>query len=277
MKTKILMAVGVILILVVAILAGCSTTNSTAPISSVPNQTTTVTSTVSGTSVSGNQPLTLKMDTQQSGIWVNGEGKVSVAPDVATLTLGVYSQKDKVSSAQTEAASAMDSIIKALTSNGIDKKDIQTQNFSIQQVTKWDDKGQVQVVIGYSVTNMVVAKIRNLDKVGTIIDASVTAGGDLIRVNGIDFSREDTTQYYLQARELAMNKAKAKADQMASLSGVKLGKPVYITESTYVPPRTYTTNSYKMDMAGGASVPTTSINPGELDVIVDVQVTYAIE
>jgi uncharacterized protein len=275
MKTKILMAVGVMLILVVTVLAGCGTTNSNN--STVPNATTTVTTTVSGGSVSGTQPLTLKMDNQQTGIWVNGEGKVSVAPDLATLTLGVYSQKDKVSAAQTEAASAMDRIISALTSSGIDKKDIQTQNFSIQQVTKWDDKNQEQVVIGYSVTNMVVAKIRNLDKVGTIIDASVTAGGDLIRINGIDFSREDTTQYYLQARELAMKKAKAKADQMASLSGVKLGKPVYITESTYVPPRSYSTNSYKMDMAGGAAVPTTSINPGELDVIVDVNVTYAIE
>jgi uncharacterized protein len=256
MKTRVLVVVGMVLLLVMAGLAGCSS---------------------GGVTTSGSQPITVNMANQQTGIWVNGEGKVSVAPDIATLSLGVYSQKEKVSDAQNEAATAMAKIIEVLTGSGIDKKDIQTQNFSIQQVVKWDDKSQQQVVIGYSVTNMVVAKIRTISKVGEILDASVTAGGDLIRVNGIDFSKEDTSADFIKARELAMNKAKAKAEQMASLSGVTLGKPVYVNESTYVPPVAYMTNSYKADSAGGAGVPTTSINPGQLEVTVDVQINYEIK
>jgi uncharacterized protein len=256
MKIKVLLGVGASLILVAVGLAGCSS---------------------GGATTAGSQPITVNMANQQTGIWVNGEGKVSVAPDIATLTLGVYSQKLKVFDAQSEAAIAMAKVMDALTSNGIEKKDIQTQNFSIQQVTKWDDKNQEQVVIGYSVTNMVVTKIRNLEKVGVIIDASVTAGEDLIRVNGIDFSKEDTSADYVKARELAMNKAKAKADQIATLSGITLGKPVYVTESTYIPPVAYMTNSFKADMAGGASVPTTSISPGQLEITVDVQVNYEIK
>lgn len=256
MKTKVLVAVGMVLILVMAVLAGCSS---------------------GGTTTGSNQPITVNMANQQTGIWVNGEGKVWVTPDLATLSLGIYSQKDKVSDAQSEAAAAMAKVMEALTSNGIEKKDIQTQNFSIQQVTRWDDKTQQQVVIGYAVTNMVVAKIRNLDKVGTIIDTSVTAGEDLIRINGISFTKEDTSADYVKARELAMNKAKAKAQQITSLSGVTLGKPVYITESSYVPPVAYMTNSFKADSAGGGAVPSTSISPGELEITVNVQVNYAIQ
>jgi uncharacterized protein len=256
MKTKVLVAVGMVLILVLAVLAGCSS---------------------GGVTTGSNQPITVNMANQQTGIWVNGEGKVWVTPDLATLSLGIYSQKDKVSDAQSEAAAAMAKVMDALTSNGIEKKDIQTQNFSIQQVTRWDDKTQQQVVIGYAVTNMVVAKIRNLDKVGTIIDTAVSAGEDLIRINGISFTKEDTSADYVKARELAMNKAKSKAQQMTSLSGTTLGKPVYITESSYVPPVAYMTNSFKADMAGEGGVQNTSISPGELEITVNVQVNYAIQ
>ncbi len=251
MKNKILLGVGVVVILVMAVLTGCST---------------------NGTG----QPVTVNTVSQQTGIWVTGEGKVTATPDIATLTIGVQAQSDKVSDAQSQAAVAMDKVMTALTSNGIDKKDIQTQNFSIQQVTKWDDKTQTQIVIGYSVANTVLAKIRAMDKVGVIVDASVVAGGDLIRINGINFSVEDPTKYYVQARDLAMQKAKDKANQIAKDAGITLDRPSYISETNYMPVP-YQSNSYKADMAVGAAVLTTSISPGQLDITVDVQVAYGIK
>ena len=214
MKTKAFLAIGIALVLVSVGLVGCSTV---------------------GTAATDVQPLSVNMNSQQTGIWVSGEGKVTVVPDIATITLGVSSQSSTVADAQSKAVDAMNKVMSALTANGVAKKDIQTQYFSIQQVTKWDDKTQQQIVIGYSVSNMVIAKIRDMDKVGTTIDAVAIAGGDLTRINGIDFSVEQPEKYYVQARELAMNDAKAKANQIASLAGVTLGKPTYVSESTYIP------------------------------------------
>jgi len=131
-------------------------------------------------------------------------------------------------------------------------------------------------VIGYLVDNTVVAKLRDVAKVGPVIDVVVSAGGDFIRFNGINFSVEDPSQYYVQARELAMTKAKAKADQLAKLSGVTLGNPTYITESTNNYPTPYVMNSLKADMAG-AGVATTSISPGQLEITANFQVAYEIK
>ena len=79
---------------------------------------------------------------------------------------------------------------------------------------------------------MVNVTVRAIDKVGTIIDATAAAAGDLIRINGISFTVDNADQYNSQARTLAMNDAKAKATQLAGLAGVTLGKPVYIVDNS---------------------------------------------
>jgi uncharacterized protein len=170
----------------------------------------------------------------------------------------------------------MDKVMAALTGAGIDKKDIQTQGYSIQQVTRWDDKGQQEVVLGFRVSNTVVAKLRVMDKAGSVIDAVVAAGGDNTRVNGINFSVEKPEQYNTQLREAAMKDAQAKAKQIADLAGVTLGKATYVTESSYVP--TNYPVAYKMlDSASGAGGATTAISAGETDITLNVQVTYSIQ
>jgi uncharacterized protein YggE len=209
---------------------------------------------------------------QQEGIWVNGQGKVTVAPDVATLQLGIEAQAATVAEAQTQASQAMDRVMTALTKNGVAKKDIQTQYFNINTISQWDDKSQRQVIIGYRVSNMVTAKIRTIDKTGAIIDAVVVAGGDLTRIDSISFSVDDPTAYYRQAREKAMADAKAKAEQLASLSGVTLGKPTYISESSSFPSPT----PIRVAEQGTPSVET-PISPGEIDITVSVQVVYKIK
>jgi uncharacterized protein YggE len=223
---------------------------------------------------SGTGAVTLNVPNQQSGIWVNGQGKVTVAPDVAILQLGVQAQAASVADAQSQASTAMDKVMSALTGNGVAQKDIKTTYFNITQVTKWDDKTQTQVVIGYQVSNTVTAKIRTLSKAGTVIDAVAAAGGDLTRINGITFTLDDPTAAMKQARDLAMADAKAKAQQLASDGGVTLGKPTYISDNSYVPtPPMYAVPAAKDAAAGSVATP---ISSGEMDITVNVQVTYAI-
>jgi len=222
----------------------------------------------------GGAPLEINLNDQQEGIWVNGQGKVTAVPDIANLSLGIEAQTATVSEAQAEAASAMDEVMNALTKNGVAKKDIQTQYFNISKITRWDDKNQQEVVIGYRVTNTVNAKIRDIEKAGTIIDAVALAGGDLTRINSIYFSIDDPTAYHKEARDKAMADAKNKAEQLADLAGVKLGKPTYISENLYFPSPIY--KDVGMREGAPAPTPTTPISPGEMEVTLSVQVVYAI-
>lgn len=220
-------------------------------------------STAAGLSASG----------QQQGIFVNGEGKSTAVPDIATVSLGIQTQDTTVAQAQDRASSAMDKVMASLAGNGVAKKDIQTQSFSISQVTRYDSKTQQEVVTGYRVSNVVTVKIRNIDKAGSIIDGAAAAGGDSTRVNGINFSVENPSAYYTESRKLAMTDAKAKASQLADLAGVGLGKATYISESSYTPPIAAPVAL----QAKVASAPSTPISPGEMEITTTVQVTYSIK
>ncbi len=225
------------------------------------------------------QPVNVNVNGQQ-GIWVSGQGKVTVNPDIAVVNLGVQTHASTVAEAQSQASTAMDKVIAALTSSGVDKKDIQTQYFNIQQLTKYDNFNQTNTISGYQVNNMVNVKIRAIDKVGQFIDAVANSAGDNIRINGVNFTVEQPEQYYAQARQLAMNDAKAKAQDLARLSGVTLGKVTYVAESIYsqYQPYPYYNGPMAMDSrAAAVAVPAPPMNPGQSDVILNVQVSYSIQ
>jgi uncharacterized protein YggE len=194
-------------------------------------------------------------------------------PDLGVLQLGVEAQADTVAEAQSQAAKAMNAVIAALKANGVADKDIQTRYFSINKVTRWDDKGSTEIVLGYRVSNTVTVKVRALDRMGAVIDAVVEAGGDLTRINSISFTVEDTTAYEKEARDKAMADARAKAQQLADLGDVDLGKPTYINENNYYNPAPI---YYETRDASGISSQT-PISVGEMDITVTVQVTYAIQ
>ena len=248
-KKNWLLAISLALVLAIVGLAGCSPGN-------------TVLGEIEGLNISN----------QQEGIWVSGRGVVTVTPDIATLRLGVEVQAATVAAAQSQAIVTMDEVMAALTDNDIAEKDIQTQYYSIRRVTEWDRDKEEEVVIGYRVTNTVTAKIREIDKAGIVIDAVAVAGGDLIRIDSIDFSVDDPSAYYEEARGKAMADAKAKAEQLAELADGRLGKATYISESSYVPPPIYRQDIYEEAMPAA----TTPISPGEMEVSLTVQVTYAL-
>lgn len=251
---KIWLLISPLLVLAVIGLAGCGQ-GETAALSAAPSS------------------LQLSLGGQQEGIWVSGTGKVSVVPDIAVLRLGIEAQEASVAQAQSQAAEAMSAVMAVLTGNGLAEKDIQTQYFSIQRITRWDENKAQEVVIGYRVTNVVTAKVRQLDRVGTIIDAVAAAGGDLTRIDSISFSVEDPLAYQEEARQKAVADASAKARQLAELSGVTLGKPTYISESAYMP-----VPAPQRFYAEAAAAPAfeTPISPGELEISLNIQVTYAI-
>lgn len=210
---------------------------------------------------------------QQVGIWVSGEGKVWATPDTTLLTLGVEAEAKSVAQAQKDAAEAMNRVIKTLRDRGVVEKDIQTQRFSIQPVQRWIEKENREEIIGYRVTNIVVAKIRQIEKTGDIIDAAAEAGGDLIRINNISFAVDDPTQLYNQAREKALQDAMNKAQQIARVTNTKLGKPIYISEAAlYTPPviRDYALKALE-------AAPPTPVSGGELEFRVTVQMVYKID
>ncbi len=217
--------------------------------------------------------LSILYGQQQVGIWVTGEGKVWATPDTVRLSLGIEAEAKSVAQAQKDAAEAMNRVIKALRDKGVAEKDIQTQRFSIQPVRRWIEKENREEIIAYRVTNIVVAKIRDIEKTGSIIDAVAEAGGDLTRVNDISFAVDDPTQLYNQAREKAMQDAMSKAQQLARVANVKLGRPLYISEGiSYSPPviRDYALKALE-------AAPPTPISPGELEFRVTVQMVYKID
>lgn len=254
MKKIVLGIIGVVAILGTMLMAGCGSGATVTP-----------------------ENMNVTMNSQQTGLWVTGEGKISVAPDIAVLTLGIESQEVSVADAQAQASEAMDKVIQAIKNMGIEDKDIQTQYFNINQVTNWKD-GE-DYIVGYRVTNTITVKVREVDSAGDIIDAVVAAGGDLTRVNGITFTVDEPADYYVQARELAITHAVAKAEQMSEKAGFELGKITYITESSYNYNISYR-NYYAMEDAAIAAPTVTVSTPvsvGQLEITASVQIAYAID
>ncbi len=209
---------------------------------------------------------------QNVGIWVTGTGKISVAPDVAVLNMGVQAQKDTVAEAQQAATTAMDAIMAVLDDYSIDEADIQTQQISIQPVYRWNE--DEQILLGYSVTNSVSVKVRKLDDTGAIIDEAAAAAGDYIRINSIGFTVDEPETYLEDIRKEAMEDAEEKARQLAELGDVKLGAPISIVESGG-----NTALIVYRDYAEGAATPDavkTVVSPGEIEVDLTVQVVYSI-
>jgi len=204
---------------------------------------------------------------EQRGIVVMGEGKASADPDVAMITIGVETRARRAQEAGDENGQRMAQVMEALQSMGIAEEDIQTVDYSIQPEIDWDN--EEHRVIGYVVSNSVLVKIRQMDQVGDVLDAVTEAGVN--NIHGIRFTFDDPTSLREQAREEAMADAQSKAQALADLGDVGLGKPRIMSESFIEPPPFYREQVYAPPMGGGAEVP---ISPGQLEVTVRVQVTF---
>ena len=215
---------------------------------------------------------------QQLGIWVTGRGEVTTAPDLVILNVGVEARGLTVAGAQADAAEAMDSLMGVLAGRGVEDKDIQTRSFNISPEYRYNESRRRQELVGYMVRNQLTVKLRDVGNVGPVIDEVVTAGGDLVRVEGIRFTVEDTTALETQAREEAVGALMAKAQQFADLTGVQLGDPVFLSESSGSVPQIRQLDARVFAEGAPMAAPavSTRISGGELTVSVSVQGSFSI-
>ncbi len=215
---------------------------------------------------------TVPTNSSVQGITVNGTGKVTIKPDLATITIGVQAQAPSAADAQAKASAAMVKVVDAIKGKGIAEADIATQWVSLEPQYNYKSDGSTPpTVIGYVSNQTVSVKVRDLTRVGPVIDTTVSAGAN--QVSGISFSVADPAAAASQARAAAIADAKARATELANAAGVTLGTATMITEVSAPGPIPY---DYRM-AAPAADAAGTPILPGTTEVQVDVEVTYAIE
>lgn len=161
---------------------------------------------------------------------VEGTGSVKAQPDIAEVILGIVTENQQLKTAQEENAAGMNAVIRVLRESGIPMEDIQTQSYNISP--QYDFIEGKQVFRGYRVDHLLNITVRDLSKVGAIIDAAVQSGANV--VNSIRFSVEDLSGYYQQALKAAVDDALVKARTL----GIKLNLevfpvPVHIVEKGF--------------------------------------------
>ena len=209
------------------------------------------------------------------GIAVSGHGEITAPSDTGFFDVGVQARNPSVSGARDNAAKAADAVLKSLKADGVDEKDIKTSQLTINP--EFDYKsGAEPRIIGYLVTNTVNVKVTKLDSFSKIIDDAIAAGGDATRIQSIRFDVQDNAKFLEQARKAAMDDAQKKAAQLASAGGVKVGKPVLISEVQSSRPQPIAASAF--DSRGLAqAAPPTPIQPGSGAIVVDVTVRYLID
>jgi hypothetical protein len=213
----------------------------------------------------------LPSDQERPGIAVSGSGSAFGEPDVAVVSLGVEVEAQSVTEARDRAAEAMNAMLDALKDGGVAEEDLRTTRFSVQpQYDFFDGRREFR---GFAVDNTVTVKIRTIDDTGELIDAALTAGGDLARVDSLRFTIDDPSALEDEARREAMANARDKAETLAEVAEVELGPPSSISEVARP-------ISIRLEAAAYAAADEfvgTPIELGELEVRVDVQVVYGLE
>ncbi len=203
-------------------------------------------------------------------ITVSGEGRVSLTPDMAGISIGVSTEDKEAAKAVKTNNAKTQEVIGQLKSSGIAEKDIRTTNFTVYPRQQFDSSNKPSQTT-YVVENTVYVKVSNLDKLGEILDTVVNAGANTI--SNIQFDTSDPTKGYDQALESAIQDAYGKAQTAAKAAGVKLG-PVHTIQTSL---SSSGPNPYSRDMM--AAVPAAAkvpISPGQLDVVVNVTIVYLI-
>jgi uncharacterized protein YggE len=214
----------------------------------------------------------LPVTSQQSGIAVCGHGKATAKPDQARLSLGVFANAGSAQDARNQAAQVMTNVLAALKSNGVGDQDIQTEYIAIQP--QYTYESGAQRITGYSATNTVSATIHTVENTGKVIDAVTERGGNNILINGVQFSNGAPEQASVEAQKNAVADAKRQAEQVAASAGASIGQAISIQVGgcggSQPQPVYYATDKAN---ATGASTP---VQPGQVDVTVDVAVVYAL-
>lgn len=200
---------------------------------------------------------------------VSATGSVSVAPDLAILSLGVEAQKRSATEAMQELRAQMVTLFEALDAAGITGADRQTSGLSLSPIWNTPVEGRTRQITGYAARNMLTIRVTDIDATGRVIDALADAGAN--RFNGLRFDLADRSAAEDEARRRAAAAAMAKANLYAEATGVTLGDLMDLSEHFTGGPRPMA------EMAMLRSDAAMPVAAGELDISVTVNMRFALE
>jgi uncharacterized protein len=202
-----------------------------------------------------------------AGVSVVGSGQVSGAPDVLRVSFGVEVFDGDVAGAVAKVGERTDAVIAALRAQGVEESRLGTSAVSVFQ--HYREPG---TDIGYQATHTIQVETKNLTGFGTLLNAAVDAAGNSLTMNGLQFDIEDKSELLTQARELAFQQARAKAEHLAGLAGFSLGSVTAISESqNQFPIR----RAYNASKAGAGFDAAINVTPGDSSVEVTLEVHFA--
>lgn len=227
---------------------------------------------VLGTTLSACGPASITVQPQpiQRTITVTGTGKVTLTPDIAYISIGVHTENASAKEAVAENNSQAQAVVTTIKGFGVADKDIQTTNFSISPQQQFDTNGKV-TGITYVVDNTVYVTIRDLSKLGNLLDSTVSSGAN--NINNIEFDVADKTGALSQARAAAVADARKQADELTKATNVVLGQVENI--SYYDSTAPITIQYAKAEVAApAASVP---VQAGSLQISTTVTIIYGLK
>ena len=220
----------------------------------------------------------------QNQITVSGEGKIYAKPDVALISLGVTVQGSTVADVTKKNTDKMNAVIAVVKALKVDEKDIQTTNYSltpnyssqtlIYSMPVLQSGNSTPTIIGYTLEQDMQVKIRDFTKIGDIISQATASGANL--VGSLQFTIDNPEQFKDQARAVAIKQAKINAQNLTKESGIDLGKLINVYESSSPYPVMY--NSVSKAMGAGAvdSAPVPTVQPGQQEIDVTINLTYQV-
>lgn len=219
------------------------------------------------------QPLSPMVagSTMPRTITVVGDGTVNIQPDVARANIGVEVINASVEEAATENSRITKQVQAALAEMGIAQEDIQTSNYSVF-AERYSPDGSPSAEVQYRVTNTVNVLIRDLNRVGEVLDTSITAGAN--NIYGVEFLLDDPTEARSAARQEAVANAQATAEELAALSGVQLGRLISISEVIASTGGMYNNQFSQFATGLGGGGIDSPIQPGQLRLTMQLQVVY---
>jgi uncharacterized protein len=210
----------------------------------------------------GNPAISVnQVSTQKNSTFdVTGQSQMAVVPDKAEVRLGIVVNKPTVAEAQGEINRISTAITDQLVALGIEKKYIKTADYSINPDYRYEPTA-LNRIVGYNANSTVVVEIRNFELLNQAIDKATTTGAN--SVGGISFGLTEETQKKVEeaARVEAVEEAKTKAESLAKIAGIRLGKVINVQENAGAQPPVIYADAMKMSQAGGGGAPT-ELEPG---------------
>ena len=209
-------------------------------------------------------------------ISISGEGTATAKPDRATVNSAVVTEGKTAREALDANTAAMAKVIAAYREAGLEERDVSTSGFNIQPRYIYPDKrnGSTDVprITGYEVRNSVSLRVRDLSKLGDVLDRAVTSGAN--QFNGLSFEISDSDQKLDDARKQAFADAKRKAELYAAAANARLGRIIQMSESSAHRPMPMMMRADFAEAKAAAPVP---IAVGESELQVTVNVTFELE